>query len=142
MASIHKEILIDASPDEVWAAIRDYGAVHERLGPGFVVDTRLDEDARIVTFASGLVLREVLVDLDDEARRVAYTSVEGRATHHNASMQVFPDGAGGSRLIWITDVLPHELEGFVRELVEQSAPIMKRTLEARSTGRLQAAQEP
>ena len=42
MASIRKEILIDASPQDVWEAVRDWGALHERLVPGFAVDTRLD----------------------------------------------------------------------------------------------------
>jgi Polyketide cyclase / dehydrase and lipid transport len=57
MASIRKEILIDAPPEHVWDAIRDFGAVHERLVPGFVVDSRLDGDDRIVTFFSGAVQR-------------------------------------------------------------------------------------
>jgi hypothetical protein len=49
MASVPKEILIDASADLVWDAIRDFGAVHERVVPGFIVDTRLEGDDRIVT---------------------------------------------------------------------------------------------
>ena len=36
MASILTEILLDASPAEVWDAVRDVGAVHRRLAPGFV----------------------------------------------------------------------------------------------------------
>jgi hypothetical protein len=74
MATIRKEILIDAGPEAVWAAIRDIGAVHRRLTPGFVVDTRLDGDARIVTFANGLVARELIVDIDEQARRLAYAA--------------------------------------------------------------------
>ena len=50
MASIRKEIVVDARPDDVWAALRDWGAVHRRLVPGFVTDTRLDGPDRIVTF--------------------------------------------------------------------------------------------
>jgi hypothetical protein len=53
MASIRKEILIEASTEHVWAAVRDVGALHQRLVPGFVVDTRLEADARIVTFGNG-----------------------------------------------------------------------------------------
>ena len=53
MASIHKDIAIDADPDEVWDAVRDFGAVHTRLMPGFVPDSRIEGDARIVTFANG-----------------------------------------------------------------------------------------
>src|SRR5947209_6012579 len=108
MTSIRKEILIEARPENVWAAVRDVGAVHQRLVPGVLIDARLDGDARVVTFASGVVVRELLIDVDDEARRFAYAVVEGslRATHHNASIQVFANGEGHSRLVWITDVLP------------------------------------
>jgi Polyketide cyclase / dehydrase and lipid transport len=58
MASIHKEILVDASPDEVWAAIRDVGDIHTRLARQFVVETRLDGESRLVTFANGAAIRE------------------------------------------------------------------------------------
>ena len=132
MASIHKEMLIKARPQDVWAAIRDVGAVHQRLAPGFVIDTRLDGDARIVTFANGAVVRERFVDIDDQARRFAYTVVDGRATHHNASMQVFAEGPERSRLVWITDLLPNEVAATINELVEQGARTMKQTLEAQA----------
>ena len=133
MASIRKEILIDAHPDTVWAAVRDVGAVHRRLVPGVLVDARLDGDARVVTFTNGMVVRELLVDIDDEARRFAYASVEGRAQHHNASMQVFAEGDDRSRLVWTTDVLPNELAGPIGALVEQGAAVMKKTLERETT---------
>lgn len=132
MASIHKEVLIHARPEDVWAAVRDVGAVHERLVPGLVVACRLDGNARVVTFANGLVVRELIVDIDDEAHRLAYASVQGRTLHHNASIQVFPEGEGGSRLVWITDLLPNELTPAIRELVEQGSAVMKRTLESQA----------
>jgi carbon monoxide dehydrogenase subunit G len=134
MASIHKEILIQARPQDVWAAIRDVGAVHQRLAPGFVIDARLDGDARIVTFANGVVVRELFVDIDDEARRLVYAAIGGRTTHHNASMQVFAEGKNHSRLVWITDLLPNEVTAVIHELVEQGAATMKQTLEAQTTG--------
>ncbi len=135
MASIHKEILIQARPQDVWAAIRDVGAVHQRLAPGFVIDTHLDGDARIVTFANGAVVRELLVDIDDQARRLAYAAVGGRASHHNASMQVIALGENQSRLVWITDLLPNEVAPVIRELVERGAATMKQTLEAQTASR-------
>jgi hypothetical protein len=90
MAHIHKEFLVDSAPDNVWAAVRDVGEVHRRLAPGFVTDTRLEADIRVVTFANGVVVHELLVDIDDEARRVAYAVVGGALApkHHHASMQV------------------------------------------------------
>jgi carbon monoxide dehydrogenase subunit G len=132
MACIRKEILVEVSAESVWAAVRDVGALHRRLVPGFVVDTRLEADARIVTFGNGMVVRELIVDLDDAARRLAWSARGGRLTHHNASVQVFADGAGRSRLVWIADLLPHELAGDIRAMIEQAAAIMKPTLEAQA----------
>src|SRR6202011_3059187 len=101
MASIHKDIPIDAQPADVWAAVRDFGAVHQRLAPGFVIDARLDGDARIVTFANGNVAREQLVDCDEARRRLVYAIANERVTHYSASVQVLADGETRSRLIWI-----------------------------------------
>ena len=130
MASIRKEIVLEASPARVWDAVRDVGAVHERLAPGFVVDTRLQAGARVVTFANGLVARELIVDVDDEARRLAWAVVGSpRLTHHNASMQVFDDGDRGSRVVWIADLLPNEIAGTITAMIEEGLGAMKKTLE-------------
>jgi carbon monoxide dehydrogenase subunit G len=129
MASIHKEIAVNARPERVWDAIRDVGAVHKRLAPGFVTDTRLDGDARVVTFASGLVARELIVDLDDQARRLVWSVVGSKMTHHNASLQVFPDGEARSRVVWIADLLPNELRDYIGGMIEQGMATMKKTLD-------------
>jgi len=130
MASIRREILIEARPEAVWDAVRDVGAVHERLAPGFVVDTRLEDGARIVTFASGLVARELIVDVDDAARKLVWAVVGSpRLTHHNASMQVFADGERRSRVVWIADLLPNEIAGYIAGMIEQGLGTMKKTLE-------------
>jgi hypothetical protein len=129
MASIRKEILIARRPEDIWAAIRDVGAVHERLAPGFVVGTTFADGARVVTFANGVVVRELIVDIDDEARRIAYAAIGGLSSHHNASMQVFAEGEGGSQLVWITDLLPDAAAAPVGVMIEQGAAVMRRTLE-------------
>jgi len=128
MASIHREILIDAHPDVVWDAVRDVGAIHTRLAPGFVTDVRLEDGARVVTFGNGLVVRELIVDRDDNARRLAWSAVGGRMTHHNASAQVFADGRG-SRFVWIADLLPNELAPDVAAMMDQGLTVIQRTLE-------------
>ena len=130
MASIRKEILVDARPEKVWDAIRDVGALHERLVPGFVVDTQLEDGARVVTFGNGVVARELIVDLDDAARRLVWAVVGSpRLTHHNASVQVFADGERRSRVVWIADVLPNEIAGYMAGLLDQGLGVMKKTLE-------------
>jgi carbon monoxide dehydrogenase subunit G len=132
MASVRKEILVDAGADAVWDAIRDFGAVHERVVPGFVVDSRLEGDDRIVTFFTGAVQREPLVALDDEARRLVYTAVDSAigATHYNASVQVFADGEARSRVEWIVDFLPNELGATLDQIMDRGAATMKQTLDS------------
>ena len=127
MASIHREIQVEVPAERVWDAIRDVGAIHTRLAPGFVVDTRLEAGARVVTFGSGVVARELIVD--DDARRLVWAVVGGKMTHHNASLQVFADGEGRSRVVWIADLLPNELAGYIAGIIEQGMAVMKKTLE-------------
>jgi len=128
MASITREVLIDADPDDVWAALRDWGALHRRLAPGFVTDTRLDGDDRIVTFFNGTVLREVLVDRDDAARRIVWSVVDGPYAHHNGSAQVFA-AEDGTRFVWIADLLPDDLAGHTAESMERGLSVIRQTLE-------------
>ncbi len=131
MASIRKQVEIDASPDQVWDAIRDFGALHTRFVRGFVLDTRLDGDARIVTFASGMVQREPLVSCDDDIRRLVYTAVDSPmgVTHYNAAVQVLPRGEAGTTIEWVVDVLPNDLRDLLDGAMDQGAAAMKRTLE-------------
>ncbi|MCC8363784.1 SRPBCC family protein [Lysobacter sp. A6] len=129
MASIRKEISIAAEPADVWDAVRDVGNIHVRLVPGFVTDCRLEGDDRIVTFANGLVVREPIVDIDDDQRRLAWAAVAEQFRHYNASVQVFAEGADRTRLVWIADLLPNELEETVQSMIEQGLAVMKQTLE-------------
>lgn len=130
MASIRTEIRIDARPGDVWDALRDWGAVHERVMPGFVTDARLDGDDRIVTFINGSVAREVLVDRDDDARRIVWTVVEGRVSHYNAAVQVFAESEGQTRFVWITDLLPNDLGPYIAETMERGTNTAKQTFES------------
>ena len=129
MATIYKEIVIKAPSSHVWAAVRDFQAAPVRLFPSVLTDSKAEPGARVVTFANGLVVRELLVSSDEETRRLAFTAVDGPTKHHNASFQVFDHGQGESRLVWITDVLPNEMGDSVRALVDHGAVLLKATLE-------------
>lgn len=130
MASIRKEIELSASPAAVWDVVRDIGAVHTRFAPGFVVDVVLEEGARLVTFGNGMVAREVIVALDETARRLAYSARGERLSHHNASFQVTPGQAGGTCLIWQADVLPDEAAATVSAMMDAGAAAAKTALDA------------
>ncbi|MFL5295233.1 MAG: SRPBCC family protein [Phenylobacterium sp.] len=128
MASILKEITVDAPVDAVWDAVADFGAVHRRFAPGFVVDTKLEDGARIVTFANGLVARELFVGRDDAARRLAYSVRTERFDHHNGVFQVSDLGGGRSRLTWSADVLPDSIAPTVSGMMEEGLKVAQRTL--------------
>ena len=129
MASVHREIVIARPPAEVWDALADVGALHTRLAPGFVTDCRLEPGARVVTFANGLVARELIVDVDAERRRVAWSVVGGRLSHHNASAQVFAEGAHATRFVWIADFLPDEHAPSIAAMIDHGMAAMKRHLD-------------
>ena len=122
MPAIHHQILIERPAELVWNAVRDVGALHSRLVPGFVTATEMLDGVatptRRVTFANGAVADEVIVDNDDERRRLAWSikSVE----HHNGVMTVL-DAEGGALVTWTADVLP-------AELVERFSPMMAKGL--------------
>jgi len=133
MARIHEEILIDAEPDDVWAALSDWGALHEKLVPGFVLDTQLDGGDRIVTFGDGTVVREVMLDLDEQARRLAWTIVDGPYSHHTGCAQVFAAGPSRSRFVWVAYVLPEETAARTGAAMAHGTRVVKQTLEAART---------
>ena len=128
MASIVKEFTVSACPNTVWDAARDVGALHTRLVPGFVVDTKLEPGARIVTFANGMTAKELIIDVDDKRRRIAWSAVGGKLSHHNASLTVFADG-DGSRLVWQADLLPNEMAPVISQMIDYGCAAMKTALD-------------
>jgi carbon monoxide dehydrogenase subunit G len=130
MASIRKETLVVATPEQLWDAVRDVGAIHTRLAPGFVVDTRMEGDeTRVVTFANGMVVREPIIDVDDANRRLAWGATGGQLTHYSASMQILDTGQGASRVVWIADLLPHEMAEPVGEMMQQGLSAIRNHFE-------------
>ena len=129
MATIHKEIEIARSRAAVWDAVRDVGAIDRRLVRGFVTDCKLERDSRLLTFANGMTIRELLVSVDDETFRHSWSARGEPLVHHNASLQVFAAGDSRCRVVWIADVLPHEVADMMSGMIEQGLEAMKRTLE-------------
>jgi hypothetical protein len=131
MATLHREIHIEARPEAIWDAARDVGAVHTRLGAGVVVDTQLEGNARIVTFGNGMVVRELIISVDDQRRRLAWTAIGGRTTHYNAVLEVLADRSG-TRVVWAIDLLPDEMAEPVATMQANGLAAMKETFERRA----------
>ena len=130
MASVTQEIITSARPERVWDAIRDLGALHTRLVVGFVVDTRLEPGVRIVTFRNGMVVREPIVTIDEQARRLVWSSDVPQLMHYNASVQVFDVDGQRSRVVWIADFLPDGARPWVTGMIGEGMAAMKATLDA------------
>lgn len=129
MASIRTEAVIEAPPHVVWSAVSDWGALHERLAPGFVIDTRLDGKDRIVTFFDGNTVREILVDMDSDARRLVWSIVGGPYSHHNGVAQVFDEAPDRTRFVWVADLLPDALAERTTEMMQRGTAVIKETLD-------------
>ena len=128
MATIRKEMTLRANPARVWDAVRDVGAIHTRLAPDFVTDVKLEEGARLVTFANGQVAKELIVTVDDEACRLVWSVVGTPMTHHNGSLQIFPEGER-CHVVWIADLLPDAYAGHVGGMMQLGMDAMKKKLE-------------
>lgn len=130
MTTIRREIPINVPAAALWGALRDVGALHTRLVTGFVTDCRMDgDDARYVTFANGLEVRERIVAVDEETRRVVWSATGGRLTHHNAAVQVIAEGDRSCRAVWIADLLPDAMAAAMAPMIEAGLAAMKHTLE-------------
>lgn len=129
MASVHRQIDVDVPLANVWDAMRDVGRIHERLVPGFVADCRLHGRVRTVTFADGTIVREPIVDVDEVRHRVAWAALGEAFDHYSASLQASDLGGGRTRLSWIADLLPDEMQPRVDGMIEQGLATMKATLE-------------
>jgi hypothetical protein len=133
MTSIIREAGIGTAPETAWNALRDFAALHE-LARGFVIGTKLeDERTRVVTFFNGTTAREVLIGIDEDARRIAWTITDlAGATYHGGAAQVLPDGEDPDRcwFAWFTDVLPDELGGRLGQMMDAGVAAIKRILES------------
>jgi Polyketide cyclase / dehydrase and lipid transport len=137
MATVCVEATVDVPAQRVWEAVADVGAVHRRLLPGRVADAQIEGDVRILTMPDGARVRELILAIDHTIRRMAYTVTEGQRlplTYHHAAFQVFDEG-DRSRLVWLTDVLPHAMADAVRARVERGIEEMKVVLEFNETER-------
>ena len=132
MATIWKEVPVDAPLDEVWSSVRDVGRAHERLFPGVLTAVRLEQGVRDVTFADGMKVREPIVTIDDAHHRVAWTVEGGPLAHHNASLQVLEDGRGKSKILWITDILPDAAAPSIQAIIDRGAEAMGATLSGKA----------
>jgi hypothetical protein len=79
-----------------------------------------------------MVVRELIVDVNHEAKRLVWSARSELMTHHNGSAQVIRGEDGQSKVVRIADLLPDEAAGPVGQMMERGMAVMKATLDALS----------
>ena len=132
MAAVHIEMPIRAPASQLWEALAATGNAHLAFA-GVLTECRMErEDVRVATFANGQVVKERIVTVDAQRRRIAYGVIESQFVHHSASMQVVARGENECAFIWIADVLPHAAAAMITPLMEQGAQALRSVMEKKS----------
>lgn len=118
MATIYSEQTLNVPAETAWDALRRVGQAHELFAPT-LVDGQLDGDVRKIQFSNGLTVRERIICVDEQLRRVAYTVLDGVFEHHSASMQIVAAGPEACRFVWISDFLPDAMTEVISPLISE-----------------------
>lgn len=118
MATIVREFTVNSPAATVWRDIADVGAVNQLID--YLGPVTLDGPTRTCALGDAGTLHELIVSVDPDLRRVAYSIQESPFdfSHHHASMQVTPVGDHTSQVTWITDLAPDSLAGVIREPID------------------------
>ncbi len=108
MASIRREIRIDAPVGDVWPLVGDPGRIHHWF-PGIVDCTVEDTDdgiVRTVTLGSGIMPEEHVVTNDPIAHRFQYRIAGGVFKEHLGTVDVIGLDDTTCMAVYSTDALP------------------------------------
>jgi hypothetical protein len=109
MATIYRSAALTVPGDVAWRFLDRYTRSEVHVFANCVSERQVD-DFRVVITSDGMELWEQNITVDGERRRAVYTvpGIPG-VTHHQAEMRIDVDPDGAATLVWITDLLPHEL---------------------------------
>ncbi|HEX3461590.1 MAG TPA: SRPBCC family protein [Acidimicrobiales bacterium] len=122
MAQGQAAIDIDASADDVWAVIGDFGGIGDWM-PG-IDSCRVEGDDRILQMM-GMEITERLVSKDDAGRVLTYSITDGAPVEtHQGVITVTPTGAT-SHVTWDVDATPDDMAALMTTLYQQSLEALK-----------------
>jgi hypothetical protein len=127
MATTIHDLALTVPADQAWAAVADVGAIDKLIT--FLGPVTVTGDIRRVDMGENGTVEELIVTVDPERRRLAYSVQNSPVgfTHHHSSMQVLPDG-DGSRLIWTNDFAPDELLAANSPTLDMAAGLIQKSL--------------
>lgn len=126
MASATAELTMSATPDAVWAIVRDFHGLAGWM-PG-IESSEADGDDRVLSMM-GMSIRERLVKLDEGAKSITYSIVDGAPVEsHEATITVHA-ADGGSRVTWDVTATPDEMAGLMQGIYQQALEPLKQKAE-------------
>lgn len=129
MATIRHHTQIDRSPDDVWRAVADAGAISAWFP--LIEESRAEGDRRFCSLEGGGRLEEQIVTSDDELRRFQYRITGGDmpVEFHLGTVDVLPNGQG-SLVVYSTDVTPDEVADQMNGVLVEGLQGLKTHLES------------
>lgn len=127
MASITKTIPARGGAAKAWEKISDIGAVDKLVS--LITSCALDGDTRLCTLPDGQAIKERIISVDHDARRVVYTVTDGPLPleFHCAAVQV-TEADSGAEVTWTVDVKPDEIAGPLSDMMDGAAQSMSEAL--------------
>ncbi|WP_341715693.1 hypothetical protein QQG74_16675 [Micromonospora sp. FIMYZ51] len=118
MGTIYRQAKLTVTADVAWDFLDRYTRSEVHVFSA-AKGERQEDDYRVVTLADGTELWERNVTVDAGLMRAVYAIPEfPGAEHHQAEMRVLRDGDDAATVVWITDLLPHELVNHLSEVYD------------------------
>lgn len=122
MATATAELTMTASPDAVWAVLREFHDLPSWM-PG-IEESVADGDDRVLSMM-GMSIRERLVKMDEDGKSLTYSIVHGVPIEpHEATIRVHL-AEGGSRVTWDVTASPDEMAGMMQGIYHQGLEALK-----------------
>ncbi|MBK5289391.1 MAG: SRPBCC family protein [Acidimicrobiia bacterium] len=122
MATATAELTMNATPEAVWAIVRDFHGLQTWM-PG--IDSLESEgDDRILSMM-GMSIRERLVNLDDAGKAITYAIVDGAPVESHEATITVHEADGGSRVTWDVTATPDEMAGMMQGIYQGSLDALK-----------------
>ncbi len=128
MALLEKEIVIEASPDDVWAIVGDVANVADWFEG--IEESSVQDGIRYVTMPGGMTVTERITGPDHENRTYQYEIIgDMPLDKHHATVTVH-DHADGTLLTWHTEVEPDAIADVMGLTFDVALASLKNRLEA------------
>lgn len=122
MSTATAELAINATPDAVWAVVRDFYGIGGWM-PG-IETCEADGDDRLIAMI-GMTIREHLVNLDEDAKALTYSITDGAPVESHEATITVHEANGGSRVTWDVTATPDDMANLMQGLYQQALEALK-----------------